>query len=209
MPATTSGLAGRSPSEAYPCGFRLPGCLPVRVVRRRRSRVRRGLVGDLGLAHARVLGHRVSASSKPTGCRMRTTWMRPGVPVVDLEDLSDAAVLPVGGDRAGVLERQAVVDVRSWAAFRLATSFCSTDDEDDVCRAPGVLRELAAEQELMRSVPSPVIAWTLPTAYSGWPLISFISLATGSRSRARACCCAPTRTGRHCRSPPRCRSPAA
>jgi hypothetical protein len=48
-----------------------------------------------------------------------------GVFLVDLEDLSDAAVLPIGGEGAGVFERQAVLVDASRAASASGTSFCA------------------------------------------------------------------------------------
>jgi hypothetical protein len=49
---------------------------------------------------------------------------------VDLEDLSDAAVLPVGGVGAGVFERQAVVDDPLLGGLQAGDELLRTDDED-------------------------------------------------------------------------------
>src|ERR1700730_11097471 len=64
--------------------------------------------------------------------------------LVDLENLSDVAVLPVGGIRASVLKLEAVLEdpiacrVKGWDEFLRA------DDEDDVRGAPCVGGKLAA-----------------------------------------------------------------
>ena len=45
--------------------------------------------------------------------------------LVDLQDLPDRAVLPVGGLRAGVLEHQAVLVDPLVRGSRVGTSFCA------------------------------------------------------------------------------------
>ena len=67
-----------------------------------------------------------------------------GVLLVDLENLSDAAVLPVGGVGAGVLEWQAVLEDPLARRFQAGDELLRADDEDDVGGAPGVGGELAA-----------------------------------------------------------------
>ncbi len=63
--------------------------------------------------------------------------------LVDLEDLADEAVLPVGRIRASVLERQAVLEDPLACRFRSRDELLRADDEDDVGRAPGIGGELA------------------------------------------------------------------
>ena len=68
-----------------------------------------------------------------------------GILLVDLEDLADAAVLPVRGIGAGVLEwRKAVLDDPLVRRFQVGDELLRADDEDDVGGAPGVGGELAA-----------------------------------------------------------------
>ena len=57
-----------------------------------------------------------------------------GVLLVDLEDLADPAVLPVGGIRTGVFERQAVLDDSLMRLFEAVDELLRADDEDDVGR---------------------------------------------------------------------------
>src|SRR6266487_1132426 len=64
--------------------------------------------------------------------------------LVDLENLSDRAVLPVGGIRASVLEFQAVLVDPLVCRFHGGDEFLRADDKDDVGGAPGVGGELAA-----------------------------------------------------------------
>jgi hypothetical protein len=64
--------------------------------------------------------------------------------LVDLEDLADAAVLPVGGVGAGVLERQAVFGDPLARLVQAGDELLGADDEDDMGRPPGVRSELAA-----------------------------------------------------------------
>ena len=68
----------------------------------------------------------------------------PGRLLVDLEDLSDQAVLPVGGVGAGVLELEAVLEDPLAGRFRVGDELLRADDEDDVGGAPRVGGELAA-----------------------------------------------------------------
>jgi hypothetical protein len=51
--------------------------------------------------------------------------------LVDLEDLPDQAVLPVGGVRASVLELQAVLDDPFACRCRGGNQLLRADDEDD------------------------------------------------------------------------------
>src|SRR5437016_9513497 len=67
-----------------------------------------------------------------------------GILLVDLEDLADAAVHPVGGDRAGVLEFQAVLEDPLARRFQVGHELLRADDEDHVGGTPGVGGELAA-----------------------------------------------------------------
>ncbi len=64
--------------------------------------------------------------------------------LVDLENLPDGTVLPVGGIRAGVLEFQAVLVDPFVCRFHGGDEFLRADDEDDAGGAPGVGGELAA-----------------------------------------------------------------
>jgi hypothetical protein len=75
---------------------------------------------------------------------MRTTWIRPGSFLVDLQDLPDLAVLPVGGLRAGVFQRQAVLVDALMRCCQRRHELLRADDEDGVGGAPGVGGELAA-----------------------------------------------------------------
>ena len=59
-----------------------------------------------------------------------------GILLVDLEDLADAAVLPVGGVGAGVFERQAVLDDPLVGGFQAGDELLRADDEDDVGGSP-------------------------------------------------------------------------
>ena len=67
-----------------------------------------------------------------------------GILLVDLEDLADPAVLPVGGVGAGVLEWQAVLVDPFACRFGVGDELLRADDEDDVGGAPGIGGELAA-----------------------------------------------------------------
>ena len=78
--------------------------------------------------------------------------------LVDLQDLPHRAVLPVGGDRAGVLEHQAVLVDPLVRRLQRGDELLRADDEDDVGGAPGIGGELAAEADAMTSVPSRVTA---------------------------------------------------
>jgi hypothetical protein len=95
--------------------------------------------------------------------------------LVDLEDLAHEAVLPVGGVRAGVLEPQAVLVDPLVPSLDRGDELLRADDEDDVSGAPDVEASWLPEAEAMRSAPSRVTAWTLPSAKSGWPANAFIS----------------------------------
>src|SRR6476661_4359238 len=64
--------------------------------------------------------------------------------LVDLEDLSDVAVLPVGGLRAGILELEAVLVDPFARRLEGGDDFLGAGDQDDVGGAPGVGGELAA-----------------------------------------------------------------
>ena len=88
----------------------------------------------------------------------------PGLLLVDLENLADEAVLPVGGVRAGVLEFQAVVIDAFMGGRQGRNELLRADDEDDMGGAPGVGGELAAgsRRDDQRSVL--VTACTLPRA---------------------------------------------
>src|SRR6185503_12110030 len=66
--------------------------------------------------------------------------------LVDLEDLADRAVLAVGSEGAGVLERQAVLEDPLTGRFRVGDELLRTDGEDHAGRAPGVGGELAARE---------------------------------------------------------------
>src|SRR3982074_2866483 len=64
--------------------------------------------------------------------------------LVDLENLSDVAVLPIGGIRASVLEFEAVLEDPLACCVERWDEFLRADDEDHVGGAPGVGGELAA-----------------------------------------------------------------
>jgi hypothetical protein len=64
--------------------------------------------------------------------------------LVDLEDLAHLAVLPVGGLRAGVFQRQAVLVDPLVRCLQARDQLLRADDEDYVGRAPGVGGQLAA-----------------------------------------------------------------
>ena len=63
--------------------------------------------------------------------------------LVDLEDFPDLAVLPVGGLRADVFQRQAVLIDALMRRCQRGHELLRADDEDDVGGAPGVRGELA------------------------------------------------------------------
>src|SRR5437588_6384611 len=67
-----------------------------------------------------------------------------GILLVDLENLSDAAVLPVRSVGSSVLELQAVLDDPLARRFKVGHELLRADDEDHVAGAPGVRGELAA-----------------------------------------------------------------
>src|SRR5260370_31595733 len=58
--------------------------------------------------------------------------------LVDLENLPDVAVLPVGGLRAGILQLQAVLVDPLVRRLAGGDDFLGADDQDDVGGAPGV-----------------------------------------------------------------------
>jgi hypothetical protein len=58
--------------------------------------------------------------------------------LVDLQDLPDGAVLPVGGLRPGVLEFQAVLVDPLVRRLEVRDEFLRAGDEDDIGGAPGV-----------------------------------------------------------------------
>jgi hypothetical protein len=64
--------------------------------------------------------------------------------LVDLEDFPDLAVLPVGGLRAGVFQRQAVLLDALMRRFQGRHELLHAGHEDDIGGAPGVGGELAA-----------------------------------------------------------------
>src|SRR5580658_3732211 len=64
--------------------------------------------------------------------------------LMDLEDLPDVAVLPVGGLRPGVLELQAVLVDPLPGGLDGGDDLLRASHEDDVGGAPGVGGELAA-----------------------------------------------------------------
>ena len=66
--------------------------------------------------------------------------------LVDLEDLAERAVLPVGSEGAGVLERQAGLEDPLACRFRGGDELLRADGEDHAGRAPGVGGELAARE---------------------------------------------------------------
>src|SRR3989440_13016317 len=63
--------------------------------------------------------------------------------LVDLQDLADLTVLPVGGLRAGVLQRQAVLVDPLVGGLQRGDELVRADDKDDIGGAPGVGGELA------------------------------------------------------------------
>src|ERR1700730_1192812 len=67
-----------------------------------------------------------------------------GLFLMDLQNLPDVAVLPVGGVRAGVLELQAVLVDPLVRGRQGGDELLRADDEDDAGGAPGVGGELAA-----------------------------------------------------------------
>jgi hypothetical protein len=64
--------------------------------------------------------------------------------LVDFENLSNGAVLPVGGECASVLELEAVLEDPLACCVECRDEFLRADDEDDVRGAPGVGGELAS-----------------------------------------------------------------
>src|SRR5580704_17605232 len=66
-----------------------------------------------------------------------------GLLLVDLQDLPHEAVLPVGGDRAGVFQDQAVLVDPLVRGLQGGDELLRADDEDDVGGAPRVGGELA------------------------------------------------------------------
>src|SRR5258708_27654570 len=64
--------------------------------------------------------------------------------LVDLENLSDGAVLPVGRQRAGVLQLEAVLGDPPLRGVQRGDELLGAYHEDNVCRAPRVGSELAA-----------------------------------------------------------------
>ncbi len=58
--------------------------------------------------------------------------------LVDLEDLADAAVLPVNGEGAGVLEFEAVLVDPLVRGLQVGNEFLCAHDEDHVGSAPRV-----------------------------------------------------------------------
>ena len=64
--------------------------------------------------------------------------------LVNLEDLPDRAVLPVGRLRAGVLQYQAVLVDPLVGLLQARDELLRSDDEDDVGGAPGLGGQLAA-----------------------------------------------------------------
>src|SRR6476661_9341789 len=64
--------------------------------------------------------------------------------LVDLEDLPDVAVLPVGGLRAGILELEAVLVDPLARRLEGRNDLLGADDQDDVGGTRGVGGELAA-----------------------------------------------------------------
>jgi hypothetical protein len=105
--------------------------------------------------------------------------------LVDLEDLPDGAVLAVGGKRASVLEFEAVLEDPLPRCIECRDELLRADDEDDVGGTPRQGCELTASgRGDDESSLSPVTAWTLSSAKSGWPAIAFISCAWVAKSRA-------------------------
>ena len=84
--------------------------------------------------------------------------------LVDLQDLPDLAVLPVGGLRAGVFELEAVLVDPLVRGLQGGHQLLRPDDEDDIGRAPGEEASWLPEAEAMTRVPSGVTACTLPRA---------------------------------------------
>src|SRR5881397_500395 len=97
--------------------------------------------GDGGSPQSDLEGSAVSEPDRPAD---QHDVDAAGVFLVDLEDLSDAAVLPVGGIGAGVLELEAVLDDPLARRFQARDELLRAHDEDDVGGAPGVGGELAA-----------------------------------------------------------------
>src|SRR4029453_8240995 len=91
-----------------------------------------------------ALLHRIPPVSEPDRLADEDDVDTAGIFLVDLEDLSDAAVLPVGSVRAGVLELEAVLVDPLARRFHAGYELLCADDEDDVGGAPGVGGELAA-----------------------------------------------------------------
>ena len=87
--------------------------------------------------------------------------------LVDLEDLSDEAVLPVSGVRTTVLEYQAVLEDPLARGIYGRDELLRPHDEDDVGGAPDIGGEWLPEAEAIKSRPSRVTACTLPRAKSG------------------------------------------
>src|SRR4051794_9979395 len=82
--------------------------------------------------------------SEPDGLSDEDDVDAAGILLVDLEDLSDAAVLPIRGVGSSVLEFQAVLVDPLAGRFQVGHELLRADDEDHVGCPPGVGGELAA-----------------------------------------------------------------
>jgi hypothetical protein len=87
-----------------------------------------------------------------------------GILLVDLEDLSDAAVLTVRSVGSSVLELEAVLEDPLVRRFQVGHELLRSDDEDHVGGPQAYEASWLPEAEAMTSVPSRLTAWTLPRA---------------------------------------------
>jgi hypothetical protein len=92
--------------------------------------------------------------------------------LVDFENLSNGAVLPVGGECASVLELEAVLEDPLACGVECRDEFLRADDEDHVRGTPRVGGELASgggsdhECSLDSYGPPPLIASWMPVSWS-------------------------------------------
>jgi hypothetical protein len=84
--------------------------------------------------------------------------------LVDLEDLPDLAVLPVGGLRAVVFQRQAVLIDPLVRRASVGTSFCAPTTKITLAAPQAQEASWLPDAEAITRVPSRVTACTLPSA---------------------------------------------
>src|SRR5256885_9160092 len=104
----------------------------------------RGYPPSVGLVQRRSRLALPSKLSEANGLSDEDDVDAPGEFLVDLEKLPDLDVLPIGGERPGILEGEAVFDDPLTGLLRAGDELLRADDEDDVCGAPHIGGELAA-----------------------------------------------------------------